>query len=61
MLTLSRYIGECVLIGDDIEVYLVDAGRGQAKLAIRAPRQVKIIRKELSPVVGELEVLSSDR
>jgi len=47
MLTLSRNIGESLLIGDDIEIYVVNVRGRRARLAIRAPRHITVLRKEL--------------
>ena len=47
MLILSRKSGEAITIGSDITVTIVAVkGRG-AKIAIQAPRDVRILRKEL--------------
>jgi carbon storage regulator len=54
VLTLSRRVGETLLIGEDIEVY-VAAVRGETvKLAIRAPQRVAIQRKEIAHPKGGL-------
>lgn len=47
MLVLTRKKNEGILIGDDIEVRVVKLDDGSVKLAINAPRNVSIIRKEL--------------
>jgi len=59
MLTLSRQVGQSLLIGEDIEIYLVDVGGGQARLAIRAPRHLTIMREEL--VSGHAEAAPTRR
>ena len=46
MLSLSRNIGEILLIGDSIEIFVVDVRGGQVRLAIKAPRHIAISRKE---------------
>lgn len=48
MLVLSRKLNETVKIGDDIEVTVVQISRGRVRLAIQAPREVPILRSELS-------------
>jgi carbon storage regulator len=52
MLVIRRRIGETLVIGDDIEVEVLDAAGSQVKLGIRAPRSVGVVRKEIQ-VVGE--------
>lgn len=47
MLVISRKKGESLMIGDDIEVTVVKADDGTVKLAISAPKNVSILRKEL--------------
>lgn len=47
MLVLRRRAGESVLIGNDIEIELLELTPHGAKLGIRAPRQTVVLRKEL--------------
>lgn len=47
MLSLTRRVGESVLIGDDIEVVIVQMKSGQVRLGIKAPRDVPVLRNEL--------------
>ena len=47
MLTLSRKIGETIMIGDDIEVTLTRIERDSVRLSIKAPPSVRILREEL--------------
>lgn len=47
MLALSRKQGETIVIGDDIEITVLDIQRDQIKLGISAPRSVSIHRKEI--------------
>lgn len=49
MLILSRRLGESVLVGNDLEVVVVDLGGGQVKLAFKAPPETRIVRRELAP------------
>ena len=48
-LVITRKWNEKVLIGDDIEVVVARTGfrTGVVRLAIKAPRHVKVIREEL--------------
>jgi carbon storage regulator len=46
MLCLTRRDGEKLLIGDDIEVVVVEAKDGRVRLGIVAPRQVPVFREE---------------
>ena len=47
MLILTRRIGEKLLIGDDIEVVVLDVNRNQVKVGIKAPREMTVLREEL--------------
>lgn len=47
MLVLTRRRGERVLIGDDIEVAVVEVRGDRVKLAFKAPLDVPIHREEL--------------
>jgi carbon storage regulator len=47
MLILSRMIGEKIRISDNITIEVVDIDRGKIRLAISAPKEVKIYREEL--------------
>lgn len=51
MLTVSRAVGQRILIGDDVEVCVVSVSSGVVKLAIKAPRDVRILRDELRQAV----------
>lgn len=53
MLILSRKPGESIMIGDDIEVHLIEMEDGKVKLGIDAPKNIDILRKELYRQVGE--------
>ena len=47
MLVLSRKVNETIFIGDDIQVFIADVRGDKVRLAIRAPKEVKILRSEL--------------
>ena len=47
MLVITRRQGESLLIGDDIEITIAEAKDGSVKLAVKAPKEVTILRKEL--------------
>lgn len=47
MLVLTRKINEKIVIGDDIEIVLVDVSKDQVKIGINAPRSVKVHRWEV--------------
>jgi len=47
MLVLRRRPGECVLIGDEIEIEVLAVTQQGAKIGIRAPKSTIVLRKEL--------------
>lgn len=47
MLIVTRKQGEGIVIGDNIEISIVKLENGSVKLAINAPKEIKILRKEL--------------
>ena len=53
MLVLARKINESIMIGDDIEIVVVDIKGDQIKLGIRAPRSVSVHRAEIFKEIQE--------
>ncbi|SHG54244.1 carbon storage regulator, CsrA [Thermosyntropha lipolytica DSM 11003] len=53
MLVLGRRKGESIIIGDDIEISIIDIQNEVVKIGINAPRQVSIVRKEIYEEVRE--------
>ena len=53
MLVVKRKKGEAILIGDDIEITIVNLESGAVKVAIDAPKEITILRKELYKEVEE--------
>lgn len=47
MLVLARRLNQSFMIGDQIEIVVVDIRGDQVKLGIKAPRDVSIFRKEV--------------
>ena len=47
MLVIRRRPGESIVLGEDIEIEILDAGASHVKLGIRAPRSVTVLRKEI--------------
>jgi carbon storage regulator len=47
MLVLSRKINESIMIGDQIEVIVLDVRDGHVKLGIKAPRDISVHRQEI--------------
>ena len=47
MLTLTRKLGESIMIGDEIEIVIKDVKGKQVRIGIAAPREQFVCRKEL--------------
>ncbi len=47
MLVLTRKRNESIMIGDNIEIVIVDVHGEQVKLGIRAPKAIPVHRKEI--------------
>jgi carbon storage regulator len=47
MLVLSRKIDERIMIGDQIEISVVDIKGDQVKIGIQAPGHIKVYRQEV--------------
>ena len=47
MLVLTRQINESIMIGDDVEITVVDVRGDKVRIGIRAPRSVAVHRQEV--------------
>ncbi len=47
MLVLSRKSNESLMIGDNIEIIVLEIREGNVKLGIKAPREVSVHRQEV--------------
>ena len=47
MLVVGRKKGESILIGENVEITIIKIENGSVKIAINAPREINILRKEL--------------
>jgi carbon storage regulator len=48
VLVIRRRPGQSVLIGDAIEIEVIEAGPARVKLGIKAPKEILVLRKEIS-------------
>ena len=47
MLILTRRAGESIVIGDDVVITIVEAGRDHVRVGIDAPRSIAVHRQEV--------------
>lgn len=47
MLILSRKTNQKICVGDSIEITVIEVRGDQVKLGLKAPRSVKVFRKEI--------------
>lgn len=47
MLVLSRQKDESIMIGDDVEITIVDVRGDKVRLGINAPKQISVHRREV--------------
>ena len=48
MLVFRRQTGESFMVGDSVEVRILEIGRNQVKIGVVAPREIGIYRSEIS-------------
>ena len=58
MLVIRRRAGQSVLIGEDIEIEIIEATSGKVKLGIKAPREIPVLRSEIK-LIGEQNRLAA--
>lgn len=53
MLVLSRQRNESIIIGDDVEIIIVDVRGDKVRLGITAPKAISVHRKEVYQAIQE--------
>ncbi|MFP4055869.1 MAG: carbon storage regulator CsrA [Candidatus Brocadiia bacterium] len=53
MLVLTRRKGESIVLGDSVEIHVLEISRHQVKLGVQAPRAVPVYRKEIYDQIRE--------
>lgn len=53
MLILTRKNGESIVIGEDIELKVLEVYDGRVKIGIDAPKDIRVLRKEVLDVIEQ--------
>lgn len=53
MLVLTRKVGESLIIGDDIEIKIVEVNQKSVKVGIDAPKSITVYRKEIYEAIKQ--------
>jgi len=53
MLILRRREGDSILIGDNVEIEIIHSGANKVKIGVRAPGDVRVMRKEIQAIGDE--------
>ena len=59
MLVLTRKVDECINIGDDIEIRVIEVKGGNVRLGINAPSRIPIYRQEIYDKIQKQNVQAS--
>ena len=59
MLALSRKCNESIMIGNDIEITILDIKGDQVKIGINAPKAVPVYRKEIYKQIQEANLAAA--
>ncbi|GAB6116983.1 carbon storage regulator CsrA [Thermoanaerobacter sp. CM-CNRG TB177] len=53
MLILTRKVGQAIIIGENVEIKILEIVDGQIKLGVTAPKSISVLRKELIEIKDE--------
>lgn len=60
MLVLTRKVNQSIIIGDDVEVVVLEVRGEQVRLGIKAPKTVAVHRKEVYDQIRDENIAASD-
>ncbi|MBA7652286.1 Carbon storage regulator [subsurface metagenome] len=61
MLVLSRCKNESIMVGEDVEVVIVDVRGKMVRLGITAPKDVSVHRKEVYEAIQREKTMKNSR
>ena len=59
MLILTRKQNESIIIGDEIEISVIDIKGDQVKLGIKAPKEIKVYRFEVYEAIQKENIAAA--
>lgn len=59
MLVLTRKVNQSIMIGDEIEVVVLEVRGEQVRLGIKAPRNVTVHRREIYDAIQQENLLAA--
>jgi carbon storage regulator len=59
MLILTRKVGECIRIGDSIEIKVIDVNRNNVRIGVEAPRHISVLRDEVYQKIQQENIHSA--
>lgn len=60
MLVLTRKVNQSIIIGDDVEIVVLEVRGEQVRIGIKAPKNVGVHRKEIYEQIKEENVAASE-
>ncbi|MBO7402183.1 MAG: carbon storage regulator CsrA [Lachnospiraceae bacterium] len=60
MLALSRHCNESIMLGNDIEITVLEVKGDQVKIGINAPKSLPIYRKEIYTQIQQSNVEAAE-
>jgi carbon storage regulator len=59
MLILTRKTGESIIVGDNITIKIVEAGKNSVRIGIDAPKDITVLRQEVFDSIQQENILSA--
>lgn len=59
MLILTRRRGESIVIGDDIEIHVLEVSGDAIRIGIEAPREIPVHRREIYDAIQEENIAAA--
>lgn len=60
MLVLARKVGQSIVIGDNIELMVIEVRGDQVRLGVNAPKNIPVHRKELLEQIRQENLMAAD-